>query len=937
MRTTGIFSVLFIWISLNLVGQAIPDLRQIQIGESFELEVLIEKKNDQRKEDGSLFYTRREQEIFYYSLTLASASEGIYTFKTSIDRFRSRYELNYNEERDKKRGEHRSYDSEFDVPGYPDRSEYEFLKREFALQVYPEKFNHQILFSPNDQYLKSYLSTALNPQGVSNHISAIFFVKSQPIKNGSISARLIPPRLTQKVQIKGKVEHPYSDLVLFSAKPGFGTLSNLSPFDRRIKLNEQGEFTLDYELKEGRFIFLFHHDPGLYEGSRKPQLSFPLYIEPGDEIELTIDGQNPDSLKFSGKSAAKFQAFHRFEMKYLGSNQDFWQRIVPFPGVTYRLNNLEYFTPPQQDIASLELQYQAILANLERQRNDLGERLYQRMKAESIYSFARRKLASGGDFPNYFNLDMLNNKGLTLSHNKDYYLDSMGLSLDAVIESNSYKDFLRDHLMANIQTLISKDIVKLPGRMQSYHFARFGYRDFALLTLLKTIILRDLKNSSVSLDRGEGYLKGIDEELDIIIQDFKAVCNYQPYLNEINNELKRINSLQKGQIAPDIQISDNVRLSDYLGEKVILVLFRELDASVLDSFWKAKKEHPELKFVFLYSNPLQEGLGYGIEVKDLPGELYESPGYGKSEARPFYYSGFRDQIFYLIDQNGKLWGTEFSKIYLNSLEKELKELVAYNPNPLKELFEKRRKTILQIFWWVSGIFNLYLLYVLLYQRPKRKREKLKAERIETELRAIRSQMNPHFLFNSLSSVQNLINQAEPERANYYLSRFSQLVRKVLNHSEQAMVPLADELKVVDLYCELEALRFKFEYQIEIDPNIDAQLTEVPSMVIQPYVENAVRHGIAMQAGSGRIDISVKEESGFISIEVEDNGMGIRKHMEEVAGKTEKSGFGLRLAEGRITKINERYNMNIGVAIYDRRDDQLASHGTRVVIQIPLES
>jgi len=291
----------------------------------------------------------------------------------------------------------------------------------------------------------------------------------------------------------------------------------------------------------------------------------------------------------------------------------------------------------------------------------------------------------------------------------------------------------------------------------------------------------------------------------------------------------------------------------------------------------------------------------------------------------------------MIDQDGKMWGSAFSIINLGRFEQELENLAEYQPNGLLQLYEEQKKTFIQIFWWISGIFNLYLIYFLFYLRPKRKREVLHRERVETELRAIRSQMNPHFLFNSLSSVQNLINQAEPERANYYLSRFSQLVRKVLNHSEQAMVPLADELKVVDLYCELEALRFKFEYQIETDPNIDVQLTEVPSMLIQPYVENAVRHGIAMQAGSGRIDISVKEESGFIRIEVEDNGMGIRKHQESLTNQVEKSGFGLRLSEKRIQKINERYDMNISYKIFDRRDDPNPGHGTRVVIQIPLES
>ncbi|MEM6806197.1 MAG: ATP-binding protein, partial [Bacteroidota bacterium] len=166
---------------------------------------------------------------------------------------------------------------------------------------------------------------------------------------------------------------------------------------------------------------------------------------------------------------------------------------------------------------------------------------------------------------------------------------------------------------------------------------------------------------------------------------------------------------------------------------------------------------------------------------------------------------------------------------------------------------------------------------------------------------------------------------------------SQLVRKVLNHSEQALIPLEEELKVVDLYCELEALRFKFEYKIEVDPEIDAQLTEVPSMLIQPYVENAVRHGIAMQAGQGFIGVFIRKKSEQIEVEILDNGMGIRKHQKERVNHIEKSGFGLRLSEERIQKINERYGMEISCEIQDRRDDREPGHGTRVLIRIPMEN
>lgn len=943
MKSSGIFLILFLGISLQLAAQAIPDVAQLKIGDSLAVEILIQKKHQQIKKDASLFYTKEEKEIFDYSLVLLGEEAGVYKFQTSIRRFRSKYDLDYAEERDKKREEHRSFDSSFDVPGYPDRKELTFLNQAFELLVYPEKFSHQILL-PEELEGESaqFASTSLNPQGIQNHISSIFLVKSQPIDKGSITARRISPMPLQKVRIKGSISQALSGELLFSGKQGYGAPSTLSPYDRKIALNESGEFELEYEIKEGRFIYLFHHHPELKDNSHEAQISFPLYIEPGDEVEISIDGQAGDELIFGGKSANKYRAFHEFSLKYLGSNTDYWQRILPFPGLSYSLESNGEFKPIKQDQAYLEAQYKSMLTFLEAKKQELGHGLYQRMKAETIYSYARRMIATHRPFPNKASLKLHANEGLTLSDNKEYYLDSMGLDLKAVIQSHAYTDYLYEHLAANIQFLISKDIVRLPGRMQAYHFARFAYRDFALLSLLKRNILSDLRVAESSLNfktpqeqAGEDDI--LNEELNLIIKDFLAICSYQPYVEEVQRELERIRRFRKGQMAPDMALGEGIRLSDYAGQKRALIMFRELSESKLSMLQDLQKQYPDIQFIFINTLPFQQAFEDETKDKVYPGGLFYLPAYGSSAERPYHYSGFRGYKFFLIDQHGEFWGSELSRLQEKAFKAEVEELAAFQPNELMLFYERNQKSITQIFWWTSGLFNLLLLYFLFYLRPKRKRERLKAQRIETELRAIRSQMNPHFLFNSLSSVQNLINQAEPERANYYLSRFSQLVRKVLNHSEQAMVPLADELKVVDLYCELEALRFKFEYQIETDPNIDVQLTEVPSMLIQPYVENAVRHGIAMQAGSGRIRISVKEASGFIRIEVEDNGMGIRKHMQEVEGKTEKSGFGLRLSEERIEKINERYNLNIAVAIYDRRDDEEVNHGTRVVINIPMET
>lgn len=150
-----------------------------------------------------------------------------------------------------------------------------------------------------------------------------------------------------------------------------------------------------------------------------------------------------------------------------------------------------------------------------------------------------------------------------------------------------------------------------------------------------------------------------------------------------------------------------------------------------------------------------------------------------------------------------------------------------------------------------GVFYLYRRQI----KAKQKQEQTRRQIRELELRAIRSQMNPHFIFNALSSIQNLINRSANKEAGEYLVNFSRLLRKVLSTSEKKLVPLSDEIEQIQLYLKLEQLRFPFSYSVSVGENIDPELIEIPGMLIQPFVENAVKHGIAPR-GTGEINIQL---------------------------------------------------------------------------------
>ncbi len=138
---------------------------------------------------------------------------------------------------------------------------------------------------------------------------------------------------------------------------------------------------------------------------------------------------------------------------------------------------------------------------------------------------------------------------------------------------------------------------------------------------------------------------------------------------------------------------------------------------------------------------------------------------------------------------------------------------------------------------ILGCFIIWGLMKWSTKRLKSKEEK-KRRIIELELKAIRTQMNPHFLFNSLNSIQNLINKKEIKFANIYLTKFAELIRMILNNSEKQFITISEEIKAIRNYMELEKLRYNFDYEIYIDKNIEIYNIEVPAMLIQPFVENS---------------------------------------------------------------------------------------------------
>ena len=249
---------------------------------------------------------------------------------------------------------------------------------------------------------------------------------------------------------------------------------------------------------------------------------------------------------------------------------------------------------------------------------------------------------------------------------------------------------------------------------------------------------------------------------------------------------------------------------------------------------------------------------------------------------------------------------------------------------------KRQQLVKNIY--LIGVILLVLLAIFGYYIYKRRRDGLEKKKIaefnakvlETELRALRSQMNPHFIFNSLNSISDFISKNDIQQADDYLVKFSKLTRAILENSEKKSITLNEDLELMELYMQLEAIRLenKLHHQITIDQDIEPNNTLVPPLILQPFIENSIWHGIAPKNGDGHIDIKIEKEGDMLKYVVDDNGVGQpKKNMRE---KKSNGSFGIKITKSRIDILSHIKNKKGSVSLIDKPE------GVRVEITLPLE-
>ena len=270
---------------------------------------------------------------------------------------------------------------------------------------------------------------------------------------------------------------------------------------------------------------------------------------------------------------------------------------------------------------------------------------------------------------------------------------------------------------------------------------------------------------------------------------------------------------------------------------------------------------------------------------------------------------------------------------------EKKEIVA-NAEIAKQKFIRNSFVAGSVFVLLSAALIFYFYKRKKSAEQKQKETSLSLQVSETEMKALRSQMNPHFIFNALQSIQTFLLSHKSEEANLYLLKFAKLMRLVLENSQHSEVSLKEDMQALELYMQLESIRLPhpFTYRFHIDKSVDEENDTIPPLILQPFVENAIWHGLQYKPGPGHIDIYICKNDNELCATVEDNGVG-RDMSRQVAQPMllKKESLGMKLTEERLKVLNEVKKTKSEFKITDLFTPEYYPAGTKVELSLPFET
>lgn len=267
-----------------------------------------------------------------------------------------------------------------------------------------------------------------------------------------------------------------------------------------------------------------------------------------------------------------------------------------------------------------------------------------------------------------------------------------------------------------------------------------------------------------------------------------------------------------------------------------------------------------------------------------------------------------------------------------SKNNQIKEL-SYENEIVKNKLERNKK----LFWYTAILISLFTTMIIIIIRHRQVKQEKQIITLEQDM--LRSQMNPHFIFNSLNSIKLYIINNDKEKAVYYLNKFSKLIRKILIASTEKEMTLEEELDTMKLYINIENIRFQNEidFQIKVDEGINTANIKVPSLILQPFLENALWHGLSSKKHDKKIELHVhKDTDNYINISIEDNGIGRQESQKINSLKVlKRKSVGIAITKARLANFSKRFANDYKFDIEDLYNDKNRPRGTKVTLHIPI--
>ncbi|HSG68264.1 MAG TPA: histidine kinase, partial [Bacteroidales bacterium] len=291
------------------------------------------------------------------------------------------------------------------------------------------------------------------------------------------------------------------------------------------------------------------------------------------------------------------------------------------------------------------------------------------------------------------------------------------------------------------------------------------------------------------------------------------------------------------------------------------------------------------------------------------------------------YSATRDSIFTLeshkqLAEMQALHESQRQQLEIERLEQD-NEINAMR-------YDRSRYAVISL----GGMMVIIILFAILLIRQNSIRNQQRV--LENQQKLFRSQMNPHFIFNSLTNIQHYIFSKDSYTAGKYLAIFAKLMRNILNNSRQERITLRNEVETIQQYLDLQKLRMdeKLEYSLEVDEDLDQEIVEIPPMLAQPFIENAIEHGLRNKEGAGILSIRIMKNGKSLIYEIEDNGVGRKKAAEYMEKRhRDHQSMAVSLTRSRLQSLWGRKKVK-ALKIIDLMDAEGNARGTRVLLKVP---